>query len=184
MSQDLLASPANPLINMLNFEESIPYTKFEILPSLFLSRFPKEILDDITHVLNMCTKPHPPDSSRTYLHIPLDDIDNIKPHIQNILGFVNHALETKGKVLVHCALGLNRSVAAIVAYVCHRKNTNSFEALKFVKEKKPDVKPSALFLKQIDQFFNREGEKEDPLVGFHRRLQQRKMAALQEPQNQ
>jgi hypothetical protein len=163
------------------------YTKFEILPNLYLSRFPKEIPEDITHVLNMCTTPHPPDDTRTYLHIPLDDIDDITPHIPSILTFISSALSTpslsrfsnmnrENKVLVHCALGINRSVAAVVAYVCHVKGVRWGQALRLVRERKGDVRPSALFLKQIDVFFGRDGEEEeDPLVGFHRRLQERKM---------
>lgn len=114
----------------------------------------------------MCTNPHPVDPSRSYLHSALDDIDNIKPHIPEILDFIEAALKCSGKMLVHCALGLNRSVSATLAYLCHRDGTDRSTALKFLKEKKPDVTPSTLFLKQIDQYFNREEEKEDPLVGF------------------
>ena len=78
---------------------------------------------------------------------------------------------------MHCALGLNRSVAAILAYLCHVIGLDAHEALDFVKEKKPDVKPSALFLKQIDQHFGRGGAREDPLVGFKKRLEERERGA-------
>jgi len=37
-----------------------------------------------------------------------------------------------------------------------------------------------LFLKAIDRFFRREGEKEDPMLGFHRRLEERRMRGLQQ----
>jgi protein-tyrosine phosphatase len=157
---------------------------FEILTNLYLSKFPTQIPLEITQVLNICTHPHPLDPSRTYLHISIDDIDNIKPHIPQILEHIDNALQNNGKVLVHCALGINRSAAAIVSYLCHRNQTNSSAALEFLKEKKGEVKPSALFLKQIDQFFQREEEKEDPFVGFHRRLQQRKQGAMMEKENQ
>ncbi|TVY35203.1 Dual specificity protein phosphatase [Lachnellula occidentalis] len=154
------------------------FPRFEILPHLFLSKFPDTIPTDITHVLNMCTQPHPLDASREYLHIPLDDIDNIGPHISAIVMYIEHALRDNGAVLVHCALGLNRSAAAIISYLCHRNGTTAKQALEFVKEKKADVQPSALFLRQIDRYFCREGKSEDPLVGFHQRLQQRKLQAL------
>lgn len=45
---------------------------------------------------------------------------------------------------------------------------------------KHDVKPSAIFLGQIDRFHGRQEEKEDPLVGFHKPLQERKLRALSE----
>jgi protein-tyrosine phosphatase len=107
----------------------------EILPNLYLSKFPTQIPLKITHVLNMCTHPHPPDPSRAYLHISLDDIDNIKPRIPHILEYIKNALQKDGNVLVYCALGINRSAAAIVSYLCHRNQTNSSAALEFLKEK-------------------------------------------------
>jgi len=161
------------------------YTKFEIFPNLYLSRFPKEIPEEITHVLNMCIDAHPPDSTRTYLHIPLDDIDNITPHIPDILSFINNALspnftsDAQNKVLVHCMLGLNRSVAAVVAYLCGVRGITVQEALEEVQEKKPDVRPSALFMVQIDRFFGRDnGEKDGRLKVLHERLQERKRRGL------
>jgi protein-tyrosine phosphatase len=165
---------------MSNPDQNNPYIKYEILPNLYLSRFPFSIPLDTTYVLNMCTTPHPPDATRTYLHIPLDDIDNITSHIPSILSFLDASLQqSNSKVLVHCALGINRSVAAVVAYVCHRKEINSGEALEFVRKRKGDVRPSKMFLGQIDRFFGREGEREDPMVGFRRRLEERKMRGSQ-----
>jgi hypothetical protein len=74
---------------MSNPDQNTSYTEFETLPNLYLSRFPSSIPLDISHVLNMCTTPHPPDSTRTYLHIPLDDINNITSHIPSILSFLD-----------------------------------------------------------------------------------------------
>jgi protein-tyrosine phosphatase len=111
---------------------------FEILPHLYFSKFPSDIPSNITHVLNMCTTPNPPEHTREYLHIPILDIDNIMPHIFNIVEFIDSALQDYGNhsnVLVHCALGINRSAAAIVAYLCHRNNLNTREVLNFSKKK-------------------------------------------------
>ncbi len=146
-------------------------------------------------MLNMCTIPHPPDDSRIYLHIPIDDIDDITPHIAPIITFIENAHSSNGKVLVHCALGINRSVAAVVAYVCHVKGMRWGQALRFVRERKGDVKPSALFLVQIDKWFQKErgngenvgggrDEEEGPLVGFHRRLQARKSGLKEDEENE
>lgn len=143
----------------------------------------------------MCTRPHPPDDSRIYLHIPIDDIDDITPHIASIITFIEEARYSNGRVLVHCALGINRSVAALVAYVCHVKRIRWGQALRLVREKKGDVKPSALFLKQIDVWFKKErgdgenvgrerDEEEDPVVGFHRRLQARKRGLKEDEENE
>ena len=107
----------------------------------------------------------------------MDDIDDITPHIPIILSFISSSIQSGNEVLVHCALGLNRSVAAVLAYLCHVIGLDAQKALEVVKEKKADVKPSALFLQQIDRYFRRGGEREDPLVGFKRRLEERKRGA-------
>jgi protein-tyrosine phosphatase len=160
-----------------------PYQKYEILPSLYLSKFPQQWdLHGITHVLNMCREPHPPNPSRTYKHIELDDIDDITPHIGTIISYISSAMQQNGRVLIHCALGLNRSAAATIAYLCHHHHNNiiSAEALHFVKERKSDVRPGAIFLGQINQYFGRQGDtSEDALVGFHRRLEMRKKGLLE-----
>ncbi len=77
------------------------FKMFEILPQLHLSKFPTEIPTEITHILNMCGTPHPFDSTRTYLHIPLNDIDNITPHIEKIIHLIENALRGDGNILVH-----------------------------------------------------------------------------------
>ncbi|KAE9368278.1 hypothetical protein N431DRAFT_347078 [Stipitochalara longipes BDJ] len=133
----------------------------------------------------MCIDTHPPDTKRTYLHIPLDDIDDITPHIPDILSFINGALSSnftsdgQNKVLVHCMLGLNRSAAAVVAYICGVKGVCAAEALGGIQEKKPDVRPSAPPTAQIDRFFGRDDGKEDgKLRVVHERLQERKKRGM------
>jgi protein-tyrosine phosphatase len=153
------------------------FEMFEIIPRLYLSKFPESIPSDITHVLNMCTTPHPADPSRTYLHIPMNDVDHIAPHIEKIINFIDTALANNGIVLVHCSLGINRSASAMIAYLCHRDKINSTEALAFLTTKKNDVLPCTLFLKQIDRYFQRKADGKDPngRGGFPRKSRGRKI---------
>lgn len=74
-------------------------------------------------------------------------------------------------------MGVNRSVAAILTYLCHQKPISSREALEIVKTIKYDANPTAVFLRQIDLFFGRLNQSEDPLSTFHRRLQARRDVA-------
>jgi protein-tyrosine phosphatase len=122
------------------------YQMFQVLPQVYISKIPTNIPPEVKHVLNMCTHQHSRDTSRKYLHIGLDDIDNINPHIPHILNFIDTAIRVEGNVLVHCALGLNRSAAAVIAFLCHQSQMTASKALTYLKERKPDVKPSALFL--------------------------------------
>lgn len=162
---------------MVSDRTEIPYSMFEIQPRIYLSRFPQNIPAEVTHVLNMCTQPHPRDESRTYLQVPIYDFDNITPYIENLVTFINNPMQVNGIVLVHCAMGLNRSAAAVLSYLCSIKPIRSSEALVIVKKIKPDVNPSAVFLRQIDLFYGRSEHDEDPLTTFHRRLQERKAKA-------
>lgn len=123
----------------------------------------------------MCIQPHPIDNSRTYLHVPLLDIDDITREIPKITAFLDEALATNGIILVHCALGINRSAAAIVSYLCHKEEITAAQAVAKLKLKKADVRPSIVFLGQIARFYKRGGKTEDPLVAFHKRLEQRKL---------
>jgi hypothetical protein len=156
------------------------------------AKTPEEIPWDVTHVLNMCTIPSAPDPSRTYLQIPLLDWDDMSPHIDSIVSFISSALTTSSvttypptsqlsttkkrfTVLVYCALGINRSAAAVIAYLCWKnEGWRTEQAVGFLKERKGDVRPSAVFLDQIDRHFERKTGKEDVLVGFLRRLEERK----------
>ncbi|TVY68963.1 Dual specificity protein phosphatase MPK-4 [Lachnellula suecica] len=166
---------------------SIPQIEFspvEIIPGLDLSSYPKNVkLNEYTHVLNMCEAPNPREFFRPacrVLNIPLLDIDNIEPHIELIIRFIDSALQhPENRVLVHCALGINRSPSAVIAYLCHKNQIDSAAALRYLKSKKPNVNPSVLFLTQIDKYFGRYVEKEDPLAAFAERLRLR-IAGLRE----
>ncbi|KFY75030.1 hypothetical protein V499_04985 [Pseudogymnoascus sp. VKM F-103] len=152
----------------------------EVIPGLYLSSCPDEIDKKYTHVLNMCMTPHEDgshDSPRPEtLHIQLLDWDDITPYIQLVLQFINTALQhSQNRVLVHCALGINRSAAAVTAYLCHQNKSNSRAALEYLRSRKPDVQPSVMFLQQIDRYFGY-GDTFgiDPMVAFHERLRKRK----------
>lgn len=152
----------------------------KVIPSLYLSSLPNELDKKYTHVLNMCMTQHKALSHASHppetLHIKLLDLDDITPYIPQILMFIDTALKhPQNRVLVHCALGVNRSAAAVTAYLCHRSGSNATTALEYLKSRKSDVQPSAMFLQQIDKYFGYKDTFEiDPMVAFHERLRKRK----------
>lgn len=152
----------------------------EIIPGLYLSSFPDEIDKKYTHVLNMCMTPHEGSSHASprpeILHIQLLDRDDITPYIPLVLQFIDTALQCpQNRVLVHCALGVNRSAAAVTAYLCHQNKTNSRATLEYLRSRKQDVQPSAMFLQQIDKFFGyNDTFGIDPMVAFRERLRRGK----------
>lgn len=63
----------------------------------------------------------------------------------------------------------------MIAYLVWRNGGwGSEQAVGFLRGRKGDVKPSGVFLGQIDRYFGRRGGGEDVLVGFYRRLEERK----------
>lgn len=105
---------------------------------LYLSKSPRDKSSEITHVLNMCIQPHPGVQAEPYLHIPLDDIDDITPEIPKIIDLINHARTDKGKGLIHCTLDVNRSAAAVVSLLGVRQNITASQAAQQLKMRKPD----------------------------------------------
>jgi protein-tyrosine phosphatase len=139
---------------------------WRILPNLYLgdeqdasSRALLEQLG-ITHILN-CASEVPCAFPRgfRYLHLELTDPDPaFADHIPDMCRFIR-AGRRRGAVLVHCRMGLSRSPAAILAYLCSRGRTlgQGFRLLrKGVREEEEFVEPHEVFLEQLRDYFELE----------------------------
>lgn len=70
--------------------------------------------------------------------------------------------------------GQNRSAAAVIAYLCSSRGIDTSCAIRFLKERKSDVKPFRGFMDEIDGYIGKDvSREEDPLVGFAERLRVR-----------
>ena len=112
----------------------------------------------ITHVLN-CAR-EVPCSYRgefRYWHLRLTDPDQaFQDEIERICRFIRRGRRAGG-VLVHCAAGLSRSAAAVVAYLCSRGKRLD-EALDLLRRRVGEaevdfVEPDASFLVQLEEYF-------------------------------
>jgi protein-tyrosine phosphatase len=77
--------------------------------------------EGITAIVNLMVEKHytPPLRKYAYLHKGFHD-DTYPPHeyLKEILNFMDlHIKEKKGKVLVHCAMGISRSGGLVVAWL-------------------------------------------------------------------
>jgi len=113
----------------------------------------------ITHVLN-CAYDVPcyHDDKLQYLHLQLADPDPLfGEYIQDICDFIETGREA-GAVLVHCRMGLSRSPAAILAYLCNSGRTLD-EAIELLKsslgERENFIAPSEVFLEQLREYFEK-----------------------------
>jgi protein phosphatase slingshot len=111
----------------------------------------------ITHVLNCAYEVpcrFPGDFS--YLHLELSDPDlAFADYIPDFCEFIDSGRQ-EGAVLVHCRMGLSRSPATILAYLCHlgMDLNRGIDLLKAgVKKEDNFILPSEVFLEQIRDYF-------------------------------
>lgn len=51
-------------------------------------------------------------------------------------------LQTGGKILIHCAQGRSRSATLLLAYLMFDQKITYYEAIKFLKSKRPQCQPN------------------------------------------
>lgn len=162
----------------------MPYP-YEILPGLWLGNAEVAAAEDTpqrySHVLNMAagleSRCH---QHQQYLHIQLQDLDDITPHLETLCRFVCDGLKTGGQVLVHCFMGKNRSAAACLAVIARRQTISVQKAHKFLLSKAPCA-PGVWFQQQIARWLGEKHPADSALTNFKQRLQMHKSGITIDP---
>uniref|UniRef100_A0A6C0JAC2 Protein-tyrosine-phosphatase n=1 Tax=viral metagenome TaxID=1070528 RepID=A0A6C0JAC2_9ZZZZ len=128
----------------------------KILPRLYIGNLlsstclPKQI----THVVNVTQDVPRPNYilKGNYLQVKIDDSkdENILQYF-NITGkFIDAALKEGGVVLVHCYMGVSRSVSVVAAYLLYKRfaKTTS-DALSYIEKKRCVANPNSGFIRQL-----------------------------------
>lgn len=114
----------------------------------------------VTHILNaaMGQKFNQINTSKHYYHdlslqfygINAIDIAGFKLYkfFEAAAEFIENALQSKGKVLVHCQQGLSRSATLVLAFLVTNRHVTLEEAVSMVRKHRP-VRPNDGFLKQL-----------------------------------
>jgi len=111
----------------------------------------------ITHVLNVERGAKYPksDSKLSYLHVPMSDSGrtDLDEALPAMLEFIHNAItqHKKNRVLVHCALGLNRSVTVVLAYLMKHKGMSFADALALLKAKRPQLRVHDKYIEYLKQ---------------------------------
>ena len=113
----------------------------------------------ITHIVNLspsaqCKYP----SLFECLHIDTiyDDAkyeNRISQYFNKTLPFIDHALSSGGRILVHCWRGKSRSVSTIVAYLIEHNHMTPDEALERIRITRSIAQPNDGYLEELDEFF-------------------------------
>lgn len=134
----------------------------EIEPNLFLSNLTVATDVDwlrrnkITHILTVESFPLPqkvttylPDITLKYIQVtdmPREDLLN---HFESSSEFIRKALESNGKVLVHCYFGMSRSATLVIAYIMKKYRMGFNDAYELVRQKRRFVCPNLGFQAQL-----------------------------------
>lgn len=103
----------------------------------------------ITHVLSCAGElpqvPYP--SSIKSIKLGLDDTEdeNIDYFFEYTNKFIEDALNSGGKILVHCAAGISRSPTILAWYLMSKTGKSSYEVIAYLKSKRSIVNPNAGF---------------------------------------
>lgn len=79
---------------------------------------------------------------------------NIAMYFSEVAEFIDEALQSGGKVLVNCLMGMSRSSTCVLAYLMLRQNMTAVEALTSVRRFR-EVRPNDGFLRQLADLDNK-----------------------------
>mmetsp|Transcript_42784 Transcript_42784/g.109482 ORF Transcript_42784/g.109482 Transcript_42784/m.109482 type:complete len:231 (-) Transcript_42784:762-1454(-) len=87
----------------------------------------------------------------TVCHIDVEDKSsaNLLQHLDTAMEFMEAAIASENKVLVHCMAGVSRSATTVAAYLVKHNNLSPEDAVALVKEKRRCADPNSGFLKQL-----------------------------------
>ena len=111
----------------------------------------------ITHILNVsdCIPNYYENTtSITYMRVPIADCGYIRlnDYFPAVFKFITSALESGGRILVHCFAGKSRSASFVIAYLMHRHRMNYNEALLHVQSHRAVVELNLGFELQLYAF--------------------------------
>lgn len=94
----------------------------------------------------------------THHYIQLDDLPNvpIDVHFDEIYNIVVNAIE-KGAVLVHCTMGISRSVTAVISVILKKcidkhPNVTTDSVLDYIQKRRPCANPNPGFYTQLKKY--------------------------------
>jgi protein-tyrosine phosphatase len=112
------------------------------------------LTEKVTHILNI-TKDAPfPDSinADNQFRLAIDDVPDadISSQLIDAIGFIQSAIDTGGKVYVHCAMGVSRSSTVVIAYRMKILNESLRDAFDCVKACREVISPNKGFFKVLE----------------------------------
>ncbi|CDW54655.1 Dual specificity protein phosphatase 22 [Trichuris trichiura] len=108
----------------------------------------------ISHIVSIHDRAKLFNDGRQQLLVKISDqeSENILEHVSKVNDFIHAARLNGGSVLVHCMLGISRSVTFVIAYVMSVTDLGWREALKVVRSTRHRASPNFGFKRQLQAF--------------------------------
>ncbi|KAH7699263.1 dual specificity phosphatase [Aphelenchoides avenae] len=74
--------------------------------------------------------------------------------LENAIDYIERAVKDGASLLVHCELGVSRSIAVVIGYLMRRFEWSAKKALLFIQRSRPIAHPNASFMTQLSIFEN------------------------------
>ncbi|XP_069771286.1 protein phosphatase Slingshot homolog 3-like [Narcine bancroftii] len=89
-----------------------------------------------------------------YMNVRVYDKEttNLLPHWDHTYRFIAKARAEGSRCLVHCKMGVSRSASTVMAFVMKDRGWSLNQAMDYVRERRPGVKPNAGFVNQLQTY--------------------------------
>uniref|UniRef100_T1JEP3 protein-tyrosine-phosphatase n=1 Tax=Strigamia maritima TaxID=126957 RepID=T1JEP3_STRMM len=108
----------------------------------------------ITHVINLTSNPEQIFPDVTYLCYPVTNSKDgtLLHYFSEICKRIEGAINSGGRVLVHCNNGVNAGATVVISYLMYQKACTVEDAHYYVKALRPIIQPNEHYLKELSEF--------------------------------
>ncbi|XP_010436083.1 PREDICTED: dual specificity protein phosphatase 1B isoform X2 [Camelina sativa] len=110
---------------------------------------------NVTHVLTVAVAlvpPYPNDFVYKVIEVVDREETDLTVYFDECFSFIDQAIQSGGGVLVHCFMGMSRSVTIVVAYLMKKHGMGFSKAMELVKSRRPQALPNSGFISQLLKF--------------------------------
>lgn len=121
--------------------------------------------NEVTHILNVASfntqftvDRGPLDCAINNLfickHVSIMDLPDtdITGYFDDCFAFIDSALDTGGRILVHCMAGVSRAASIVIGYLMKANDMDFQMAFNHVKAKRPSIRPNDGFMHQLQNY--------------------------------
>jgi protein-tyrosine phosphatase len=115
----------------------------------------------ITHIINITERqPNLFEKDFKYITYRISDspFSNLYQHFDDIIKIILNITRNKGVVYVHCAMGISRTAAVLIAFVGKILNIDFVKAYKYVYMKRPCIKPNMGLCVKLIEYLDKKPE--------------------------